>query len=82
MKRLILIAIVVLSVVVVNDVHAQCSVCRRGAETSLEAGEKTGHGLNSGILYLMSIPYVMGGVAGVIWWRHRKKNTNGSTEEI
>lgn len=55
-----------------DDAHAQCSMCRRVAESNLEAGEKKGRGLNTGILYLMSVPYLMGGVAGYIWWKHRK----------
>lgn len=55
-------------------VNAQCSMCRRTAETSLEKGETKGRGLNTGILYLMSVPYLMGGVAGLIWWKHRKKS--------
>ncbi len=55
-----------------NDAVAQCSMCRRVAESNLEAGEKKGRGLNTGILYLMSVPYLMGGVAGYIWWKHRK----------
>jgi hypothetical protein len=39
----------------------------------MENGETKGRGLNTGILYLMSLPYLMGGVAGYIWWKHRKK---------
>jgi hypothetical protein len=40
----------------------------------MESGKKQGAGLNAGILYLMSIPYVMGGVAGYIWWKNRQKS--------
>lgn len=51
---------------------AQCSMCRRVAESNMEAGEVRGKGLNTGILYLMSVPYVMAGVAGFVWWRKRQ----------
>lgn len=58
-----------------DAVNAQCSMCRRVAETNLESGEKKGRGLNTGILYLMSVPYLMGGVACYMWWKKSKKNT-------
>ena len=57
-----------------QDAVAQCSMCRQGASSSIESGEKRGRGLNTGILYLMAVPYAMGGVAGVIWWKYRKSN--------
>ncbi len=62
------------SMVSVTISSAQCSMCRRVAETNMESGKKQGAGLNTGILYLMSIPYVMGGVAGYIWWKNRQKS--------
>jgi hypothetical protein len=49
-------------------------MCRQGASSSIESGEKRGRGLNTGILYLMAVPYAMGGVAGIIWWKYRKSN--------
>jgi hypothetical protein len=57
--------------------EAQCSMCRRIAETSMEDdASKRGRGLNSGILYLMAIPYAMGGVACVVWWKYRRSGNN------
>ncbi|MEP7265448.1 MAG: hypothetical protein ABI772_13165 [Bacteroidota bacterium] len=54
--------------------HAQCSMCRQAAESNLKQGEnKRGSGLNHAILYLMSVPYVMGGIGGYLLWRNRKK---------
>jgi hypothetical protein len=56
---------------------AQCSMCRRIAETSMEDdASKRGRGLNSGILYLMAVPYAMGGIAGLIWWKYRRAGDN------
>ena len=57
-----------------SSVMSQCSMCRATAESGLKSNEKkTGQGLNKGILYLLSIPYLMGGVAFLVWYRHRKK---------
>jgi hypothetical protein len=55
-----------------EPVAAQCAMCRRIAESNMEDGNKRGRGLNSGILYMMSIPYLLGGVGVVIWWKYRK----------
>lgn len=58
----------------VQSGYSQCSVCRAGAESNLNSKEnKRGAGLNNAILYLMSVPYVMAGIGGFIWWKHRKK---------
>jgi hypothetical protein len=74
MKKLYVLLFVVAMMGVNDAVNAQCSMCRRVAETNLESGEKKGRGLNTGILYLMSVPYLMGGVACYMWWKKSKKN--------
>jgi hypothetical protein len=39
---------------------AQCAMCKQAAETSLKSDPKSiSRGLNSGIMYLMAIPYIM-----------------------
>jgi hypothetical protein len=38
---------------------AQCAMCRANAESSLKNGSSVAKGLNSGILYLMAIPYLL-----------------------
>ena len=54
--------------------YAQCSVCNASAESNINKHEnKVGRGLNSGILYLMAVPYTMGGIAFFIWYKQRKK---------
>lgn len=66
--------IVVLVFILASDVHAQCAMCRAGAESSIKKNEnKVGRGLNHGILYLMSVPYLLGGVATFLYFKHRKK---------
>jgi hypothetical protein len=53
---------------------SQCAMCRRTAETNQTENTKSGHGLNKGILYLLSIPYVLGGIGLFAWYRNRKKD--------
>jgi hypothetical protein len=54
-------------------------MCRRVAETNYEqdseasATLKRGKSLNNGILYLLSVPYILGAVGAVIWYKNRNK---------
>jgi hypothetical protein len=52
-----------------TPVAAQCAMCRATVESNIENGGKTvGRGLNDGILYLMSIPYiVLGGIGYMVY---------------
>lgn len=53
---------------------SQCAMCRRTAETNQTEHTKSGQGLNKGILYLLSIPYILGGIGVFAWYRNRKKD--------
>ena len=67
----------------VAPAKAQCTMCK----TQLVSGgeDKDSYdttGLNKGIVYLMTIPYVLIGTVGFFWYRHtrqqkKKANTNG-----
>lgn len=56
------------------DTFAQCAMCKRTAETNIESQHKqsAGRSLNSGILYLLSVPYLIGAVGAIAWYRNRK----------
>jgi len=42
------------------DTTAQCAMCKQAAETSLKSNPTSmARSLNSGILYLMAVPYLM-----------------------
>ncbi len=42
------------------DAGAQCAMCKQAAETSLKSNPNSMvRSLNSGILYLMAVPYLM-----------------------
>jgi hypothetical protein len=49
-------------------VSAQCSICTRTAQ---QLGEQPAKGLNSGIIYLASAPFL---IAGYVFYRWRKSD--------
>ncbi len=58
------------------NANAQCSMCSANAEMSTRNGNTQGNGLNTGILYLLAIPYLLITGVGVLWYvNYRKKNT-------
>ncbi|MEI6020248.1 MAG: hypothetical protein WCR21_03905 [Bacteroidota bacterium] len=59
-KIFFLILFFVLVIVCNNQLQAQCAMCKQAAETSLKSNPKSiARGLNTGILYLMAVPYLM-----------------------
>jgi hypothetical protein len=72
---LILIVLVVCCVVLfAGDASAQCAMCKASAEANLkEGGSGIGKGLNKGILYLLSIPYILAGIFAFVWYRKKKE---------
>ena len=53
--------------------QAQCPMCKMSAESNLNQGGSAGKGLNNGILFMLTTPYLLIGIIGLVWWRHRKK---------
>jgi hypothetical protein len=52
--------------------NAQCAMCRAVLES--EADQSTAEGVNDGIMYLMTIPYILVGSVGfVIYWTFFRK---------
>ena len=73
-KALLTALSLVVALGVTEPVAAQCSMCRAVAESGTKTSDKnTGAGLNTGILYLLSVPYILGGAAFWIWYRNRRK---------
>lgn len=62
--------------IMAQDVFAQCPMCRLSAETNLENGGTAGKGLNTGILYLLSMPYLLIGTIAFVWIRNKRKSEN------
>lgn len=58
-SRRILSLLVLLFVFLIN-VQAQCAMCKQAAASSLENNENSmAKGLNTGILYLLAVPYIL-----------------------
>ena len=54
-------------------VSAQCAMCKAVAKSNVESGQnRVGLGVNKGVLYLLSVPYLLAGVGVLIWYRHKK----------
>ena len=52
--------ILVLMVFANTSINAQCAMCKQAAESSLNSNPHSmARSLNSGILYLMAVPYVL-----------------------
>ncbi|RDC54954.1 hypothetical protein DU508_19285 [Pedobacter chinensis] len=69
--------LVTLSFTMVLRANAQCAMCSINAEQGVKNGNTVSAGLNTGVLYLLAIPYVMAIVVGVIWYKkYRKKNVH------
>jgi hypothetical protein len=56
---------------------AQCAMCRTQLENNVSNGE-TGiaAGINIGILYLLSMPYLIVMVLGYFWYKSSRRNAN------
>lgn len=57
-------------VMTTTDVEAQCAMCRAVAEDAIEEdGYGMALGLNGGILFIMSIPYILLSVGFLVFFR-------------
>ncbi len=67
MKKLLLILFFTGYFVIINsNARAQCSICNK---TVQQMGKKPAEGFNTGIIYLMLIPYAAIGILGYKWWK-------------
>ncbi len=58
------------------DAAAQCAMCTKTAQ---QLGEKPALGLNSGILYLMLMPFAIMGYIAYRWWKGRVTSEEENT---
>jgi len=68
MKKLLL----VLSVMTWSAVEAsaQCAMCRSTLENNFSNGDPgIGAGINTGILYLLALPYLAAAIIGYVWYK-------------
>lgn len=70
-KLLLLLALLVFTQI---DAVAQCAMCRTTVESSISTGRTNiATGLNTGILYLLSAPYLLVGAIAFLWFRQSKQ---------
>lgn len=79
-KILILGGLFCLLAIFSNELLAQCPMCKMAAESDLKNGGTAGIGLNAGILYMLSLPYMLVATIAFLWWRNRKNAEDDSTE--
>lgn len=71
---LILFLILLLSSV---ELEAQCAMCRTQLENNVSNGNPgIAAGINTGILYLLIMPYLMVMVLGYFWYKNSRKNAS------
>lgn len=71
MKRIFL--ILMFLILAVEDILAQCAMCRSTLENNYSNGNPgIAAGINTGILYLLSMPYLAVLVIGYLWYKSSK----------
>ena len=75
MKKAFLVITLIAFLIIFNvlDVQAQCPMCRMAVESNQQNGGTSAQGLNNGILYLLTMPYILIGSLAFIWYRNRNK---------
>ena len=70
----IILSIIVLSFISM-DVDAQCAMCKAVAESATdEHGNHSAGGINTGIIYMMGIPYLLLGFMALVFFQDRIKS--------
>ena len=61
----------------IYNCNAQCAMCKGTIESNqkeeVKKSLKKAKGLNTGILYLMILPYILGSVIAYMWYQNSKK---------
>lgn len=69
MKKLLVFTLVFILLSVTVEVLAQgCPMCKTSLEEARKNGSSVGNTLNSGILYLLVLPYLIAAAFGGIWF--------------
>lgn len=63
-----IVAVIFVTLFVINTTEAQCAMCKAAVESGNEA-----NGLNTGILYLLLMPYILVMALVFMWWKNKKR---------
>jgi hypothetical protein len=73
MKRILF--LLVFFLMFLNEGWAQCAMCRATVENNFSNGKPgIAAGLNTGILYLLVMPYLAAMILGFLWYKSSKAN--------
>jgi hypothetical protein len=79
MKKLLFgLLLALLTLATLSPVQAQCVMCKSQVEAArAERDDYDVAGLNKGIVYMMTVPYILMGAVGFFWYRrtHPKRPT-------
>ena len=81
-KLLFILSLIFVFIMLGGDLLAQCPMCRIAAESNLENGGTAGKGLNTGILYMLTLPYFIVGIIAYLWYKNRKTPVDYLEEEL
>ena len=62
-----------------SDASAQCAMCKAVLESNQKDGGGIGAGLNTGILYLMAVPYIFLILGAAFWYYNKKYKADKNT---
>ncbi len=71
-RTLICFALIAVLTLIVSDAEAQCAMCKEVVGSGAKNGSNVAKGLNSGILYLLTIPFLAIGTFSFAFWRRWK----------
>ena len=73
-KKIYAMFIILFLCITASEVSAQCPMCKTAIESAMkDKSNMKGRGLNKGILYLLSMPYLVVGIGGILWYRSSRK---------
>lgn len=66
-----------------HEAAAQCAMCRSTLENNFSNGQAgIAAGINTGILYLLCIPYLAVGILGYLWYKSSRNGRKELTDSI
>jgi heme/copper-type cytochrome/quinol oxidase subunit 2 len=64
---------IALLVMLATNAQAQCAMCAAVTESSKAEGSTQANGINNGIMYIFTMPYLIIGTIVFFWLRARRK---------
>jgi hypothetical protein len=81
MKKFISLLLFLLMFLSGSGLLAQCAMCRTQLENNISSGDiGIAAGLNTGILYLLSLPYLAILVLGYVWYRNSRASASANSK--